>query len=169
MLRNMYKTTFPNDGTRTIFESALSQEVAATLMEWSVTMPPSGILVGDVALSFYFKPRFTEDCVFLYLPAANMPLNKVPGVEVITPELVGMSSELAQKIYDTSVLTDNLRIASRAGLIATKLLRFSLQGRADIDALLHTIRGPRHAILDNFQLTDHMRNNFAKSLFDHGA
>ena len=47
-----------------------------------------------------------------------------------------MSSELAQKIIETAIKQNGVNVASREGLIASKLARFKLQDRTDISELL---------------------------------
>ncbi len=151
-LRDLIKCNEPNDGTRTLVESILIPEVAQAFKDWSKAVAERGVLIGGLALSYYVKPRSTTDGDFLFLSAEDIP-DEVPGfkrtrkgaflhkrthveIEVLQPSAIGMTPELASEITATAQEQAGVKIASRAGLIASKLNRFSLQDRADIDALL---------------------------------
>jgi hypothetical protein len=151
--RDLTKTRGPNDGTRTLLESVLIPEVAAAFKDWkNNTTHLKCVLIGGVALSYYTKPRSTTDSDLLFLAKEDIPTevskfrrhrpgafeHKQTGVEieVLTPESIKMTQELAEAIYERSTKVDGIRVASPAGLIASKLERWSLQDRADIDAIL---------------------------------
>jgi hypothetical protein len=131
----------------------LIPEVAAAFNDWKKnTTDLKYVLIGGVALSYYTKPRSTTDSDLLFLAKEDIPAevpkfkrhrtgafeHKQTGVEieVLTPESIKMTQELADAIYERSAPVDDIRVASPAGLIASKLERWSLQDRADIDAIL---------------------------------
>lgn len=151
LLRELSKCNAANDGTRSLFESILVPEVMKAMIDWKKQSKHIGVLIGGLALSYYVKPRQTNDGDFLYLLRSDIP-TEVPGfkrtrpgaylhkethveIEVLIPKAINVSNALATKVVATSVEKDGFRIASRAGLIAIKLGRFSLQDRADISAL----------------------------------
>jgi len=71
-----------------------------------------------------------------------------------------MSEELAHDINNTALEKDGLIIASREGLIAAKLLRYSLQDQADIAELLKL--GPID--MNAFHLSGNALKNLKTSL-----
>lgn len=152
LMRNLFKCNFVNDGSRTLVESILIPEVAKAILDWQTEVPNVGVLIGGLALSYYIKPRSTVDGDFLFLTDSEIPqsiekfkrsrpsafLHKETHVEieVLTPSKINMSSELAQKIIETAIQQNGIKVASREGLIASKLARFKLQDRTDISELL---------------------------------
>lgn len=71
-----------------------------------------------------------------------------------------MPIELAKKIIQTAKKQGNVYVASREGLIASKLERFKFQDRADINALLQL--GP--VDLSEFPLDEVRKKNFQMAL-----
>jgi hypothetical protein len=152
-LRDLIKCNGPNDGTRSLMESILVPEVGQALSDWlSAFRKDSWVLIGGLALSYYGKPRTTTDLDILLLSTTDIP-RRLEGfkrtrsqafqhskthveVEAWSPASVNMPQDVAQKIFDTSVVRDGVRIASREGLIASKLSRFKLQDQADMATLL---------------------------------
>ena len=151
-LRDMSKFHHANDGTRTLFESIAYPEVQYTLNDWKDLEVDKCVLIGGIALSYYVKPRTTEDIDLLFLSEDDIPEplvgfkrtrkgafqhNKYQvEVVVVTPSFINMRMDMAQKIFNTSVISDGMRVASPSGLIASKLGRFNRQDQADIDNLL---------------------------------
>ena len=67
-----------NDGTRSLLDSVLVPEVKHTLQQWHTANAESkAVLIGGIALSFYVKPRTTEDADFLYLSETDIPTEVV--------------------------------------------------------------------------------------------
>jgi hypothetical protein len=66
-----------NDGTRSLIESIMMPEVITALRNWAKAKAPS-VLIGALALSYYVKPRFTQDIDFLFAKDADVP-DSVPG------------------------------------------------------------------------------------------
>jgi hypothetical protein len=176
VLRELFKCNTANDGSRSLVESILVPEVAKAIHDWKRSAGKIGVLIGGLALSFYVKPRHTTDGDFLFLAADDIP-SQVPGfkrtrpgaflhkethveIEVLVPQAINMTKELAQKIADTAVEKDGYKIASREGLVAAKLQRFKLQDRADINALL--LLGPID--LSRFPLSDKQLANLSTAL-----
>lgn len=144
-----------NDGTRSLMESIVVPEVAAALKAFQIGHgSDNAVLIGGLALSFYSLPRTTQDVDFLFMSAGQIPsfvdgfkktrdhafTHKQTGVEieVLDPVFLKMSEQLAQVVFDTANLIDNIRIASKSGLVALKLGRWSRQDQADIEALFKT-------------------------------
>lgn len=140
-----------NDGTRSLFESVLPNEVLAALKDWSKEMP-APVLIGGIALSFYAKPRYTEDLDYLFLSEGDLP-KEVDGfdrirdhafrhkkthveIELLTPEFLNISAALVKRVYGTAIQSNGVNIASAAGLITLKLQRAEIQDQADVVALI---------------------------------
>jgi len=169
-----------NNGSRTLLESILVPEVDKAITDWKNNSRCHAVLIGGLALSYYVKPRYTTDADFLFMSAEQIP-NSVSGfkrhrkltfehnetgveIEVLTPNSINMSEELAQDIIDTAIEKDGFIIASREGLIATKLLRYSLQDQADIEELLKL--GPVN--MNDFHLPENAEKNLSRSLESKG-
>jgi hypothetical protein len=141
-----------NDGTRTLFESIAVPEVNQALIDWNKHQH-NGVLIGGCALSFYVRPRTTMDVDVLFLTDDSIP-KEVSGfkrtrpsafqhnkthveIELVTSLLIGISQELTQKVFDTAMISDNVKIASPSALVALKLHRFNRQDQADIEELMN--------------------------------
>jgi len=152
-LRNISKMRTHNLGDRTLFESIMSPEVLAALRDWEAA-GGNGVLIGGVGLSYYAKPRMTQDVDLIFLTPSEIPV-EVPGfrrhrrgafehkrtgveVEVLTPETINVSPVLIQQVIDNAVKSDGVRIASPSGIVALKLQRYRRQDQADIVALIST-------------------------------
>lgn len=149
-LRNIGKMNSVNDGTRTLFESVVSNEVLAALRTWCMFNESDCVLIGGLALSYYVKPRATTDIDVLYLRKEDIPEQVISfrrhrksafehdttqvEVEVLTPEHINLPQHIAQAVFDTAIEQD-IKVASPSALIATKLFRFDRQDQADIEAL----------------------------------
>lgn len=176
-LRDLFNCNFVNDGKRSLTESILIPEVAKAIEDWVKNVPPNiGALIGGLALSYYTKPRSTTDGDILFLNEADIP-SKVEGfkrtrpgaflhkqthveIEVLTPKSINMLPEIAKKIIETSEKHGKFNIASREGLIVSKLGRFSMQDQADIISLLKL----GAVNLDSFDLPEKFENRFNKML-----
>ncbi len=179
MERNLTKTQTRNDGTRTLFESVLAPEVIAAFKDWIAANPNSnGVLIGGLAVSYYAKPRFTQDVDILY-PSENHIPKQVHGfkktrnhafvdlkrgieIEVLSPTFLNISSDLAQKVLETAIMNDGVRIASPSGIVALKLGRLNAQDRADIiDMILH-----EKIDLTGFHLTQNQMSKYVALVTD---
>jgi hypothetical protein len=147
-VRNIGKMVSMNDGNRSLNESIMSIEVIEALEDWYLYNNSDCILIGGIALSFYIKPRFTQDVDVLFLSDTDIPdsVEKFKAhrkgafqhnkthveIEVITPESINTTKDTVEAVFNTANLVDGVKIASPSGLVALKLGRFSLQDRADI-------------------------------------
>jgi hypothetical protein len=171
-LRDLGKMTQINKGNRSLFESVMVPEVSQALKDWIKGTQSNGVLIGGLALSFYVKPRYTQDVDVLFLDSAEIP-NTVSGfkrvrphafrhdqthveVELVTPELISVSEELCAQVVLDAETHSGILVASPSGIVALKLGRAilnkpaSYQDRADIVNLIATGR----VNLDEFDLPD---------------
>ena len=119
---------------------AMIPEVQHALVEWIKSTTPTnrGVLIGGLAMSFYAKPRTTDDVDLLFLEASEIPGEVVgfkryrPGafrekethvdIEVTTPASFDLlTPAVARKVMETAVEFDGLKVASREGMLALKL------------------------------------------------
>jgi hypothetical protein len=150
-MRNLIKAQTVNDGNRSLFESIMLPEVIRALRDWEKETTNS-VLIGGVALSYYIKPRATQDIDVLYAsdtdipefvqgfkknrPHAFMHLKTQVEVEVVTPTHINVPASIINKIMETSILSNGIKVASASGLVALKLFRLNIQDKADIVALI---------------------------------
>jgi hypothetical protein len=142
-----------NDGSRSLFESIAVPEVIVALQDWAKNSH-KGVLIGGTAMSYHGKPRATMDLDLLFLHSDDIPLS-VEGfkkfrkgaflhrkthveVEVVTPSNINISSELAEKVFETAVLVDEVRVASPSGIVALKLQRLKNNDIGDIVQMINT-------------------------------
>jgi hypothetical protein len=152
-LRDISKMQTINDGTRTLFESVMMPEIVIALRDWSEARA-GGVLIGALGLSYYARPRMTQDVDFLFLHDDDVPAS-VPGftrtddhefqhdktlvrVDIITTNVAHISPQIIRQVIDSAVESDGVKIASASGLVALKLHRLSMQHEADIIALIKT-------------------------------
>ena len=64
-LRDLSKMRSINDGTRTLFESVMMPNIITALRDWG-KVQAGGVLIGALALSYYARPRMTQDVDFLF-------------------------------------------------------------------------------------------------------
>lgn len=123
-----------------INEAAISSSVARALQRWlAATGNDGGVLIGDIALAFYSRPRFVDQIDFLYLDEASVPEN-VPGFKKRSPnEFVDtrtktvvyahfpgenwLPPELIEKVHHTAVSKGGIMLPSLHGMVALKLHR----------------------------------------------
>lgn len=156
-LRDLTKARTINYGNRTLMESILYPEVAAALEQLRKNgWPPTGLLIGGIALSFHVRPRATQDIDLLFLtpdaiPDAmegfrrhrsnafeHLPTGVEVEVEVVSPATINIDMALARAVFDTAVMTNGIRVASPSGLVALKLQRLHAIDEADIVQLSQT-------------------------------
>lgn len=143
----------------TIHTVALVPDVQHALMKWvalKLSREKSGVLIGGLAMSFYTKPRCTEDVNLLFLHKYDIP-NEVAGfkkrvaafqenkthvlVEVHSPESINLPQDVASKVFATAVEYNGLKVASAQAMVVLKLYgsdtkRRELRCLADIEAIL---------------------------------
>lgn len=154
---------FCRASVRNIKHVAMVPEVQQALMSWilhkaTISEAP-GVLIGGLAMSFYTKPRYTEDVDLLFLHQRDIPDSVVgfkkhrPGafeervthveIEVNTPESFHLPTHIAKKVFDTAVKHGDLLVASREGMVALKLCAAGTPKReykdmADVVSLLES-------------------------------
>lgn len=176
--QNRKKRRWKNDGSRTIFESAIHEDIYLTLKDWKNSVSSDKyVLIGGLAYSFYVKPRYTEDINLLFLTYDDIPndvykfrkhrkhafehIKTNVEVEVLTPEHLKEDKELFEMIFETSILSEGIRIASPIGLIAMKLGIFSPLDRADIEILYKYAReNDMDLNITKFNLSEEKINRF---------
>ena len=147
------KLNFRNNGSRVLLESIPVPEVNSALHDW-IYYSNEGILIGGCAVSFHGKPRMTMDVDLLFLNAEDIPKNVTNfkrirqgsfqhnkthvEIEVLSPNSINISQELAEMIFKTSERSNNFTVASPSGIVALKLQRGSFQDKADIVEMIKT-------------------------------
>lgn len=147
------------DGFNTINDAQLSRPLlesiiapgVITVVEDLIVADIPGIIIGDLALSFYGKPRYTDVVEVLFASDTDVP-DTIPGferigghefqhistqVKVLTPQ-ADIPDGLVNQVINTALTSSGIRVASRSGLVALKLLYGGLQDKADIDQLIKT-------------------------------
>lgn len=173
-IRDIQKMNTINDGNRTLFESIISQEIVLALEDWIKQEKNNYVLIGGLALSYYVRPRYTTDVDILFLSENNIP-NKVVNfkkhrklafqhnqthveIETITPESINVPIDIVKKVFETSIIKDDIKIASSSGLVSLKMFRFDLQDKADIVNLIKNT----NVDLTPFNLPDILINKYNK-------
>lgn len=180
-IKNFYsirrKSRWKNDGFRSLYESIVPSEVLQTLDDWKNSYDGNYVLIGGVCLSFYLKPRYTEDIDLMFLTEEDIPKNVYKfrknrphsfehiktGVEVemVTPELINGNTSLFKSVFDNSIISDGIRIASPESLIALKLGRFSDTDKMDIKNLYdYCIENNIEIDLSKYELSQKELKNF---------
>lgn len=150
IVENWYKV---NDGSRTLFESVIAPEVLSALTDFKISGgSKNSILIGGLALSYWGIPRSTMDADFLFLSEHQIPLqlngfkrirphafqhNKTHvEIEVLDPQYLGLPHDVVNRVFETSVESDGIRVASKSGLVALKLFRLKRYDQGDIEQLI---------------------------------
>lgn len=150
------KLKVKQDGTRSLFESIAIPEVASALKDWNRQHNNSGVVIGGCASSYHALPRATMDLDVLYMSPEHIP-NSVPEfkrsrpgaflhkpthveVEVIHPNSINISHEMAKAVFDDADTVDGVKVASPSGIVALKLHRLKNHDIGDIVAMHGTGR-----------------------------
>ena len=167
-LRNMEKANYVNDGTRTLVESILAPEVIQAL-EHLKENNLDCVLIGGLALSYWVKPRLTQDVDVLFKSERDIP-QSLPKfsrkrdhafqhnrthveVEILTPAFLNIPSDVVHFVFETAKKVDNISVASPEGLVLLKMERWNIQDKADAVAL----RKLRPLDFGSFQLDSKQR------------
>lgn len=152
-LRNLYKMRWKNDGFRTLFESVVYPEVLEALKDWKMFNPNNEkcVLIGGLALSYYEKPRPTQDLDLIFMSETDFPtevykfrknrqhafehIKTHVEVELLTPTHLNVTKEIFKHVFDDAIESDGIQVASPISLIVMKLGRFSNQDQTDIKNL----------------------------------
>jgi len=169
-MRKLTKMRDINRGDRSLIESIMMPEVIVALRDWARSTG-SSVLIGALGLSYHCKPRYTQDIDFLFLKPSDVP-DAVGGfsrigsgfqhnrtriaVDIFTPSSIDIPRDVAEQVIVTVTLSNNIRVASASGLVALKLLRSSMQDKADIVALVNT----EHVDLSGWPLPPEMLGVF---------
>ena len=141
-----------NTGTCvTITESILVPEISSALKDWkinTIAIKDKWMLIGGILVGYYVRPRTTTDVDVIFMEEDEIPktVNNFKRtrnhafqhehthveVEVLTPEYLKIPKEIVNHAFETSILSDGIRIPSVEGLIALKICRASFQDLADI-------------------------------------
>jgi hypothetical protein len=144
-IKSRKKSKWKNNGFRSLFESIIPNEVILALKDGKENYI---IIGGIIALSYYIKPRYTEDIDLAFLSYDDIPSNVFKfrrnrehsfehiktGVEIelLTPEHLNRSYSFFETIFKNSKKSDGIKIASPESLIALKLRRFNNTDQNDI-------------------------------------
>lgn len=149
----MWKRNYKNHkGFRTVSESILYPEIEVALNDWKSNCNSNYVLIGGLAFSFYLKPRPTQDIDLIFLSSEDIPdhvfgfkrtrkhafthIKTHVEVEVLTPTHINSSTKRFQKVFDTAIESEGVKIASPLSLIVLKLSRYNERDRADISELI---------------------------------
>jgi hypothetical protein len=149
-----------NDGSRTLLESIIAPEVQNTTERWIAKSKSDFVVIGGIALAYHHIPRYTQDLDVLYLRRETVPTevdgfkrtrdgayeDRKTGVEVelVTSGFVNIPQEIVDKVFDTAIHANGIKIASKSGLVALKLVAIpnrptkakALQDKVDIMHIL---------------------------------
>ena len=171
-IRDLFKMTDKNDGSRTLFESTMIPEIVKVLQDWRKENTDC-ILIGGLALAYHSIPRMTIDVDFLFFSENNIP-DTVRGfkrirphafqhnethveIELLTGEFLKISPVIVKNTFETAIESNGLKIASASSLVALKLYRLSMQDKADIVSLL---KFSNVSDLSEYNLPENMMKNF---------
>jgi predicted nucleotidyltransferase len=151
---NRRKSKWKNSNNwRTLYESIIPNEVITTLNDWKENVGTDKyLIIGGIALSYYIKPRYTEDLDLIFLSYDDIPdsvykfrrnrnhsfehIRTGVEVELLTPEHINKGVEFFEVIFQNSIISDGIKIASPESLIALKLKRFNNRDKSDIIELV---------------------------------
>lgn len=124
-------------------------------LEEVFTFKGNFILVGGLARRFHSSPRNTGDIDLLFKNEGDLSIfltsnkghyNKIRGhaiivngveVDLLTPEFLQVPQSIIDYVFNTSITIDNnIKVASKEGLILLKLYRLSPTDDNDIRALI---------------------------------
>lgn len=177
--RNIWKQNWKNDGFRSLNESVIHPDVLTALNDWKLNTDSNYVLIGGLALSYYIKPRPTDDIDLIFLSKKDFPLhvNKFKKtrehafihistqveVEVLDSTYLKNNQKMYDKAFETSILSDGVRVASPQALIAFKLGRFGLQDKVDIIQLIEYCEENKIEInLEEYGINNDDLNKFKK-------
>lgn len=151
-IKNRRKSKWKNNGFRSLYESIIPNEVIMALRDWKDNNTDQNyVLIGGLALSYYLKPRYTEDVDLIFISPSEIPKSvykfrrNMPhsfehirtGVEVelLTPDYMDRPDSFFDIIFNNSIISDGIKVASPESLIALKLRRFNNKDINDISEL----------------------------------
>ena len=177
---NRRKSKWINNGFRTLMESIIPNEVILALRDWKDNYNSNNyVMIGGLAMSYYNRPRYTEDVDLIFLSDDEIP-NSVfkfrknrrhsfehikTGVEIetLSPEYINKDKDFFKVIFDNCIETDGIKIASPVSLIALKLGRFNNMDQTDIQFLYkYCIEHDIEIDLSKYKLSETELSNFEK-------
>jgi hypothetical protein len=183
-IKNRKKSKWKNNGFRTLFESIIPNEVILALKDWKDNYNKNNyVVIGGIALSYYIKPRYTEDVDLVFLSYEDIPINVFKfrrnrdhafediktGVEIelLTPNHINKSYSFFEEVFKNSIQSDGIKIASPESLIALKLGRFSEVDKVDIKELYkYSIENKLEINLNKYNLSESEINNYNNLISD---
>jgi hypothetical protein len=175
---NRRKSKWLNNGHRSLLESIIPNEVIQALRDWKDNCPDKNyVMIGGLALSYYNRPRYTEDIDLIFLSYEEIPNNVYKfrknrkhsfehiktGVEVetLSPSSINKSENLFKCVFEDSIENDGIKIASPVSLIALKLDRFNNTDKSDIIFLYkYCIEHEIEIDLDKYNLSEKELRNY---------
>ena len=163
-LKSLFETVIAADSVRMLTESAPHTALFDALSDLEIK-DTNWALIGGLAVGFRATPRGTQDIDILVASDSEIDqiISKLPPtfkkirphaiehrptgaeVELITPEFVGISSEMVQMVLDDATIEDmqdrKIPVASASGLIALKFGRASRRDLGDIEDIVKKL-GP---------------------------
>lgn len=183
-IKDRRKSKWKNNGFRTIFESIIPNEVILALKDWSNNYNSDNyVLIGGYALSYYTKPRYTEDIDLIFISYDEIPkmvfgfrrnrahafehIKTGVEVELLTPNHINKNESFFRTIFNVSIESDGMRVASPESLIALKLGRFSNDDKDDIIKLYkYCIENKIDIDLSKYNLSEGEMNRFNNLISD---
>jgi predicted nucleotidyltransferase len=178
-VKDRRKSKWKNNGFRSLFESIIPNEVILALKDWKDHCDSKNyVIIGGIALSYYIKPRYTEDIDLVFLSYDHIPNNVFKfrrnrehsfehiktGVEVelLTPKHLDRNDRFFEVIFQNSKESDGIKIASPESLIALKLRRFNNTDRNDIKELYkYCIENNIQIELEKYELSELELKNYS--------
>jgi hypothetical protein len=177
---NRRKSKWINNGFRTLMESIIPNEVILALRDWKDNYINNNyVMIGGLAMSYYNRPRYTEDVDLIFLSDNEIPNNVFKfrknrkhsfehiktGVEIetLSPCSINKDEYFFETIFDDCIETDGIKIASPVSLIALKLGRFNDTDKSDISFLYkYCIEHDIEIDLAKYKLSEIEINNYEK-------
>jgi len=171
------KTKWKNDGFRSLYESIGNTSIINCLKDLQKHDNSNNVLIGGLAVSYYLRPRETDDVDLLFLSENELPsyiidfkkirphafkhLNTHVEVEVLTGSFLKICDELVNKVFENYNEIDGIKIASPVELIALKLGRFSDKDKMDIkELMLYCIENKITIDYSDYNLSDKDLENY---------
>lgn len=134
-MRKIGKMNKPQDGTRTLYESIMNSHVL-TAIKYLSHNSLEYVLIENLAISYHVKPFMTKSISVLVLDKKDIcfkyfPNNKHNDVVLNIYDIndIGIDYEQYKYILNTSIISNNIRIAS-----PTSLVNLILNKEVNIDA-----------------------------------
>jgi hypothetical protein len=142
-----------NNSVKTLFKSIVVTDIIQALIDWNNNFHGNWILIDSVAVGYHIKPKVTKEIDILFSSRQDIPC-KVTGfkrtrlcafqhtitqIEVITSEFIkNLPNDVVQKVSETAIVSNNIKIASPSGLVTLKLHRMNRFDEDDICDLIKT-------------------------------